>query len=296
MIAAPRDLSSYGMEAVTLRQIKASAITEVVAEMCREANIYLGDDLVDALKGALQREESPAGREALQQLIENEKIARTEQIPLCQDTGFAVFFVEWGQDLHLTGGSLEEAINEGVRRGYRDSWLRKSIVADPLKDQHGDNTPAVIHTALVPGERVKISFAPKGGGSENMSRLAMLKPSDGREGIIDFVLRCVREAGPNPCPPVVVGIGIGGTFDQVAVIAKKALFRPLGRPHPDPYYAALEQELLEKINELGVGPQGFGGRVTALAVHIETYAAHIASLPVAVNLNCHAARHAERII
>lgn len=297
MIAAPRDLSSYGMEAVTLRQIKASAITEVVAEMCREANIYLGDDLVDALKGALQREESPAGREALQQLIENEKIARTEQIPLCQDTGFAVFFVEWGQDLHLTGGSLEEAINEGVRRGYRDSWLRKSIVADPLKRINtGDNTPAVIHTALVPGERVKISFAPKGGGSENMSRLAMLRPSDGREGVIDFVLRCVREAGPNPCPPVVVGIGIGGTFDQVAVIAKKALFRPLGRPHPDPYYAALEQELLEKINELGVGPQGFGGRVTALAVHIETYAAHIASLPVAVNLNCHAARHAERII
>ncbi|MGI6616286.1 MAG: fumarate hydratase [Dethiobacteria bacterium] len=280
-----------------MRQIEASAITEAVAEMCREANIYLNDDLVDALKEALQREESPAGREALQQLIENEKIARTEQIPLCQDTGFAVFFVEWGQDLHLTGGSLEEAINEGVRRGCRDSWLRRSIVADPLKRINtGDNTPAVIHTALVPGERVKISFAPKGGGSENMSRLAMLKPSDGREGIIDFVLRCVREAGPNPCPPVVVGIGIGGTFDQVAVIAKKALFRPLGRPHPDPYYAALEEELLEKINDLGIGPQGFGGRVTALAVHIETYAAHIASLPVAVNLNCHAARHAERII
>jgi fumarate hydratase subunit alpha len=285
------------MEAVVLRKIEASVIVETVAEMCREANIYLGDDLVDALRGALQREESPAGRGALQQLIENIAIARTEQVPLCQDTGFAVFFVEWGQDLQLTGASLEEAINEGVREGYREGWLRKSIVADPLNRVNtGDNTPAVIHTTLVPGDRVKISFAPKGGGSENMSRLAMLKPSDGRAGVIDFVVRCVREAGPNPCPPVVVGVGIGGTFDQVAVIAKKALFRPLGRPHPHPYYAALEQELLEKVNALGIGPQGFGGRVTALAVHIETYAAHIASLPVAVNLNCHAARHVERII
>ena len=285
------------MEAMALRQIEASTITATVAEICREANIFLGDDLIAALQGALQREESPAGRGALQQLIENIEIARTEQVPLCQDTGFAVFFVEWGQDLQLTGASLEEAINEGVREGYREGWLRKSIVADPLNRVNtGDNTPAVIHTTLVPGDRVKISFAPKGGGSENMSRLAMLKPSDGRAGVIDFVVRCVREAGPNPCPPVVVGVGIGGTFDQVAVIAKKALFRPLGRPHPHPYYAALEQELLEKVNALGIGPQGFGGRVTALAVHIETYAAHIASLPVAVNLNCHAARHVERII
>ena len=265
--------------------------------MCREANVYLGDEVADALKKALTREESPAGKEALRQLIENMGVACREQLPLCQDTGFAVFFIEWGQEVHLTGGSLKEAINEGVRKGYREGCLRKSVVADPLNRVNtGDNTPAVIHTALVPGDRVKITFAPKGGGSENMSRLAMLKPADGLEGVVDFVIRCVREAGPNPCPPIVVGVGIGGTFDQVAVIAKKALLRPLGRPHRDPFYAALEQEMLKRINELGIGPQGFGGRVTALAVHIETYAAHIASLPVAVNLNCHAARHTERIL
>mgnify|MGYP000969855199 CR=1 FL=1 len=265
--------------------------------MCREANVYLGSEAANALKRALTLEESPAGKEALRQLIENMEIARREQLPLCQDTGFAVFFVEWGQEVHLAGGSLEEAINEGVRKGYREGCLRKSVVADPLNRVNtGDNTPAVIHTVLVPGDRVKITFAPKGGGSENMSRLAMLKPADGIEGVVDFVLHSVREAGPNPCPPIVVGVGIGGTFDQVAVIAKKALLRPLGQPHPDPFYAALEQKILQKVNDLGIGPQGFGGRITALAVHIETYAAHIASLPVAVNLNCHAARHVERIL
>lgn len=285
------------MEAIPLRQVEAPAITALVAEMCREANIYPGDEVAEALKKALTREESPAGREALRQLIENLEIARREQLPLCQDTGFAVFFVEWGQEVHLTGGSLQDAINEGVRRGYREGCLRKSVVADPLhRVNTGDNTPAVIHTALVPGDRVKITFAPKGGGSENMSALKMLRPSDGVEGVVDFVVRCVREAGPNPCPPIVVGVGLGGTFEQVAVIAKKALLRPLGRPHPDPYYAALEQKMLEKVNDLGIGPQGFGGRITALAVHIETFPAHIASLPVAVNLNCHAARHAERIL
>ena len=280
-----------------MRQIEASAITDLVAEMCQKANIFLGDDVVDALKSAQEREESPAGQEVLKQLLENVDIARSEQIPLCQDTGFAVFFVEWGQDAHLTGGSLEEAINEGVRRGYREGYLRKSIVADPLQRVNtGDNTPAVIHTTLIPGERVKITFAPKGGGSENMSALKMLKPSDGVEGVVDFVVNQVRESGPNPCPPVIVGVGLGGTFEKVALLAKKALLRPLGQPHPDPFYAHLEQRILEKINDLGIGPQGFGGRVTALAVHIETFPAHIAGLPVAVNMNCHAARHVEGAI
>ena len=265
--------------------------------MVREANIHLGDAELSALKRALTAEESPAGKEALRQIIENTEIASREQLPLCQDTGFAVFFVEWGQEVHLTGGSLEDAINEGVRKGYREGYLRKSVVADPLNRVNtGDNTPAVIHTALVPGDKVKITFAPKGGGSENMSALKMLKPADGLEGVIDFVLHCVKEAGPNPCPPIVVGIGVGGTFEQVAVIAKKALLRPLGRPHPDPFYASLEQKILKQVNDLGIGPQGFGGRITALAVHMEFFPAHIASLPVAVNLNCHAARHIERLL
>lgn len=280
-----------------MRRIEVAAITDLVAEMCREANLYLGDDVTCALKKALQQEVSPAGKEALTQLLENIEIAGSEQIPLCQDTGFAVFFVEWGQEVHLTGGSLEEAINKGVRRGYRENYLRKSIVADPLERVNtGDNTPAVVHITLVPGERVKIRFAPKGGGSENMSALKMLKPSDGVAGVVDFVVNQVKEAGPNPCPPVVVGVGLGGTFEQVALLAKKALLRPLGRSHPDPFYARLEQDILKKINNLGIGPQGFGGRITALAVHIETFPAHIASLPVAVNLNCHAARHVERFL
>ena len=280
-----------------MRQIEARDITAQVAEMCREANVCLGEDVIRALKKALAEEESGAGRDVLEQLLENVEIARSEQIPLCQDTGFAVFFVEWGQEVHLTGGVLEDAINEGVRKGYREGYLRKSIVADPLNRVNtGDNTPAVIHTSLVPGDRVKIAFAPKGGGSENMSALKMLKPSDGVEGVIDFVVNKVKEAGPNPCPPVVVGVGLGGTFEQVAFLAKKALLRPLGRPHPEPFYADLERKILEKINDLGIGPQGFGGRITALAVHIETFPAHIASLPVAVNLNCHASRHVARII
>ncbi|HOL16393.1 MAG TPA: fumarate hydratase [Bacillota bacterium] len=280
-----------------MREITASTITEQVAEMCQEANIYLGDDVINALKKALVDEESPAGKEVLKQLIENVEIARNEKIPICQDTGFAVFFVEWGQEVHLTGGSLEDAINEGVRRGYREGYLRKSIVGDPLERINtGDNTPAVIHTSLVPGDRVKITFAPKGGGSENMSTVKMLKPSDGVEGVVDFVVNHVRESGSNPCPPIVVGVGIGGTFDKVALLAKKALVRPLGRPHPKPFYASLEQRILKEVNKLGIGPQGFGGHVTALAVHIETFPAHIASLPAAVNINCHVARHVERVI
>ena len=280
-----------------MRQVEALTITGLVAEMCREANILLGYDVIAALRKALTEEESPSGKAVLQQLLENIDIACREQIPLCQDTGFAVFFVEWGQDVLLTGGTLEKAINEGVRKGYQEGYLRKSVVTDPFKRVNtGDNTPAIIHTTIVPGEKVKITFAPKGGGSENMSALKMLKPSDGLESVVDFVVNCVREAGPNPCPPVVVGVGIGGTFEKVALIAKKALLRPLGRPHPQPFYADLEQNILKKINNLGIGPQGFGGRVTALAVHIEIFPAHIASLPVAVNLNCHAARHLERII
>ncbi len=281
-----------------MREIVVSTITEVVAGMCEEANIYLGDDVKEALQRSLEVEESPTGKEVLKQLIENLKIASSEQIPICQDTGFAVFFVEVGQDVHLTGGSLEEAINAGVRKGYTDGYLRKSIVEDPLYERVNtkDNTPAVIYTSIVPGERLKISFAPKGGGSENMSAVKMLKPSDGEEGLIDFVISHVRAAGPNPCPPIVVGVGIGGTFDRVAVSAKKALFRPVGQPNPDERFAALEKKILDRINDLGVGPQGFGGRVFALAVHIETFPSHIASMAAAVNINCHASRHLEKII
>jgi fumarate hydratase subunit alpha len=281
-----------------MRELAGAEISAQVAQMCREANIYLGEDVYRALQQAVEREESPTGKEVLRQLIENVAIARGEQIPICQDTGFAVFFVEWGQEVHLTGGTLEEAIHEGVRRGYEEGFLRKSIVDDPLRKRvnTGDNTPAVIHLRLVAGDKVKIAFAPKGGGSENMSAVKMLNPSDGVDGVINFVVSHVREAGPNPCPPIVVGVGIGGTFDMVAVLAKKALFRPLGQPHPDPFFAALEQQVLAKINDLGIGPQGFGGRITALAVHIETFPSHIASMAAAVNLNCHACRHVERVI
>ena len=281
-----------------MRELSVSVITDTVAGMCEEANIYLGDDVSTALKQSLEVEESPTGKEVLKQLIDNLEIAKNEQIPICQDTGFAVFFVEIGQDVHLTGGTLEEAINAGVKKGYTDGYLRKSIVKDPLYDRKntGDNTPAVIYTDLVPGDKVKIAFAPKGGGSENMSAVKMLKPADGEEGLIDFAVNHVKTAGPNPCPPIVVGVGIGGTFDKVAVNSKKALFRPVGQPNPDQKYAGLEKKILDKINDLGVGPQGFGGRVFALAVHIETYPSHIASMAAAVNINCHACRHLEKTI
>ncbi len=280
----------------SLREIAASVISDQVAGMCREANIYLGEDVFNALKESLETEESPTGKEVLKQLIENVEIAKNEQIPICQDTGFAVFFVKWGQEVHLTGGSLEDAIHEGVRRGYTEGYLRKSIVADPLykRKNTGDNTPAVIYTDLVPGDKVTIAFAPKGGGSENMSTVRMLNPSDGEAGVIDFVVNHVKAAGPNPCPPIVVGVGIGGTFDKVALLAKKALFRSVGSKNPDEAFAALEKKILSKINDLGVGPQGFGGRTFALAVHIETFPSHIASMAAAVNINCHASRHLER--
>jgi len=280
-----------------LREIKAEVISDEVARICEEANLYLGKDVEHALKDSINKEESPTGKAVLEQLDENINIARNEEIPICQDTGYAVFFVEWGQDAQLTGGSLQEAIDEGVRRGYDKGYLRKSIVKDPLQRTNtGDNTPSVVNLAMVPGDKIKIAFAPKGGGSENMSIVKMLKPSDGYEGVVDFVVNHVKEAGPNPCPPIVVGVGIGGTFERSALLAKKALIREVGKPNPESFYAEMEKEMLEKVNDLGIGPQGFGGRVTALAVHVETYPCHIASLPVAVNINCHANRHAEVVI
>ncbi len=280
-----------------MKEIKAEVITEKVAQICQEANLYLGEDVLRALDEAVEKEESPTGKAVLEQLVENIKIAREESIPLCQDTGFAVFFVEWGQEAYITGGTLTEAINEGVKRGYEEGYLRKSIVEDPLRRVNtGDNTPAVINLEMVAGDQVKISFAPKGGGSENMSAVKMLKPSDGYEGIVKTVTRHVQEAGPNPCPPIIVGVGIGGTFEKAAWLAKKALFRKVGQPHPDPYYAEMEKEILTQVNNLGIGPQGFGGRITALGVHIETYPCHIASLPVGININCHASRHGEIIL
>jgi fumarate hydratase subunit alpha len=242
----------------------------------------------------LKVEESPTGKEIISMLLENARIAREEGIPICQDTGFAVVFIDLGQDVHLVGGDLNEAVADGVRRGYGDGYLRKSILGDPIKRVNtGDNTPPVIHLTMVPGEKVRIVVAPKGGGSENMSAVRMLKPADGIEGVKDFVMETAENAGGNPCPPIVVGVGIGGTFEKCAYLAKKALLRPLGERHSDPFYAEVEEELLKRINNSGVGPQGLGGRVTALDVHVETHPCHIASLPAAVNLNCHATRHGE---
>ena len=262
-----------------------------------EANFFLGLDMIDAFNHAYEKELSLTGKEIIEQLIKNAEIAREEEVPMCQDTGFAVVFVELGQDVHITGGTLEDAINEGVRRGYTQGYLRKSIVGHPLERVNtGDNTPCVLHLKLVPGENLKITVAPKGGGSENMSAIRMLKPAEGVEGVKKFVLDTVKAAGPNPCPPIIVGVGIGGTFEKSALLAKEALLRSVGTPSPRPEIASLEKELLEEINKTGIGPQGLGGRYTALAVHIEIYPAHIASLPVAVNINCHASRHKEIIL
>lgn len=279
-----------------VREISVSKITEAVRRLCIEANTILGDDAVAALEVSLAVEESPVGRDIFRQLLRNAEIARTEGIPLCQDTGMVVVFLEIGQDVHLTGGDLEPAVNEGVRQGYRDGCLRASTL-DPLSRKNfGDNTPAVIHTRMVPGDRVKIALTPKGFGSENMSQVALFPPSYGIEGIKKFVVGRVDAAGPNPCPPVVVGVGIGGTMEKAALLSKQSLLRDIGRRHPDPTVARLELELLEEINDLGIGPQGLGGRITALDVHIETYPTHIASIPVAVNLQCHCARHKEAVI
>jgi len=279
------------------REVSVDEVARTVARLCQEANYDLGGDVRERLRQALETEESPAGREILELLMQNADLAAAERVPMCQDTGLAVVFLDIGQEVSLVGGDLTEAVNEGVRRGYREGYLRKSMVEHPLRRKNtGDNTPAVLHTRIVPGDRVRITVAPKGGGSENMSALAMLKPADGEEGVIDFVVGQVERAGPNPCPPVVVGVGIGGNFEMAALLAKRALLRPLGQYSEDPDNARLEREILRRANNLGIGPQGFGGRTTALWVSVETHPAHIVSLPVAVNLNCHAARHKEAVI
>ena len=279
-----------------MREIRFDDIVTAVRDACIKANTVLPDDLCGAIRSAAESEESPVGRAILGDLEENFAFAAQRGLPICQDTGMACVFLEVGQDVHITG-DLRAAVDEGVRRGYADGYLRKSVVADPLdRVNTGDNTPAMLHVELVPGDRIKITVAPKGFGSENMSRIAMLRPSDGVEGVKAFILDAVEQAGPNPCPPIVVGVGIGGTFDQCALLAKKALLRDMGSHHPKPFYAELESELLDKINALGIGPQGFGGRTTALAVHIETLPTHIAGLPCAVNINCHVARHQTEVL
>lgn len=280
-----------------MKTIEVSRITETIKEMCIEANHFLSDDMKEALCNAQRTEESTLGKQILGQLQENLSIAGEDMIPICQDTGMAVIFMEIGQDVHFTGGNLEEAINEGVRRGYVDGFLRKSVVADPLiRENTKDNTPAVIHYEMVPGENVKITLAPKGFGSENMSRVFMLKPADGIEGVKDAILTAVKDAGPNACPPMVVGVGVGGTFEKCALLAKKALTRPVNEHSAIPYVKEMEEELLEKINNSGIGPGGLGGRTTAFAVNINTYPTHIAGLPVAINICCHVNRHAVRVL
>ena len=280
-----------------MRIINIKEITKTVKELSIEANYYLPDDIKEAIEKAEKNEKWPIANNILNKIIENSHIAAREKIPICQDTGMACVFVDIGQDVHIIGGNLEEAINEGVRQGYEEGFLRKSVVKDPLhRVNTNDNTPALIYYNIVPGDKVKIMVSPKGFGSENMSRIAMLKPSDGLEGVKNFVLETVRMAGPNPCPPIVIGIGIGGSFDKAAYLAKKALIRPVNENNTDEFYGNLEKELLEEVNKIGIGPQGFGGKTTALALNIETYPTHIAGLPVAVNINCHATRHKERIL
>ena len=280
-----------------MREIDVSRITDAVKRMCISSNYHLPADIRQAIGTALAREDGSIARGILEQLVENEKMASEREIPICQDTGMACVFLEVGQDVHFTGGNLYDAVHEGVRLGYTEGYLRKSVERDPVRRGNtGDNTPAMITTDIVPGDRLKITVAPKGFGSENMGALKMLKPSAGLEGIKDFILETVEQAGPNPCPPIVVGVGIGGNFDHVALLAKKALLRPVTTRHPDPFYAALEEELLDRINALGIGPQGFGGRATALGVNIETLPTHIAGMPCAVNISCHVTRHETEVI
>ena len=280
-----------------MREINVKDIEESVRNLCIEANYYVGDDIKQALQNAKEKEPYKIAEDVLDKIILNDEIAAKEQMPMCQDTGMACAFLEIGQDVHISGGLLEDAINEGVRRGYQDGFLRKSVVKDPIdRVNTKDNTPAVIYYDIVAGDKIKITLAPKGFGSENMSRIGMLKPADGLEGVKEFIIETVRLAGPNPCPPMVVGVGIGGTFDKAAYLAKKALLRPVNTSNSQEFYKDLEIELLEKINELGIGPQGFGGKTTALGLNIETYPTHIAGLPVAVNINCHATRHKEAIL
>jgi fumarate hydratase subunit alpha len=281
-----------------VREIEAKEITETVSRLFQEACHYLPQDVIDAIKRARDVEESPVGREVLGRILENIEISAEGEVPLCQDTGDALVFLELGQEVHITGGDLYSAINEGVRKGYVEGYLRKSMVSQPFSARinTNDNTPAIIYTDIVPGDKLKIIAKPKGGGAENMSRLAMLKPSQGRQGVIDFVVTTVDEAGSNPCPPVIVGVGIGGTVEKCIMLAKRALLREVGKPNPDEEVAELEREIFRRVNNLGIGPMGYGGRTTALAVHIEVFPAHIASLPVAVNMQCWCARHKEAIL
>jgi len=275
-----------------MREILYNDVVEKVAEICIEANYQLGEDVINALKSSMAKEDSPTGKAILEQLVENATISKEGVFPLCQDTGFSVFFVHVGRDVQIKGGLLNDAISDGVKKGYTEGYLRKSIVIDPIKRVNTkDNTPPIIWYDMVPGDKLSITIAPKGGGSENMSEVAMLKPADGAEGIKNFVVDKVSRSGGNPCPPIVVGVGIGGTFEKVAWLAKKSLLRDIGDRNPDPFYADMELELLERVNKLGIGPQGLGGRTTALDVHVEVYPCHIATMPAAVNIQCHAARH-----
>jgi fumarate hydratase subunit alpha len=281
-----------------VREIHTDQITETVARLCIESNYFLGQDVLAALRRYQEAEVSPVGREVLDQILENAEIARREQMPLCQDCGLTVIFLELGQDVHITGSDLNEAIAQGVREGYQNGYLRKSLVDRPFSARINtkDNTPPVIHTTVVPGNHLKIIVAPKGGGSENMSQLAMLKPADGREGVVQFVVEAVRKAGANPCPPIIVGVGVGGSAEKAVWLAKHSLLREVAQPSPDPEIAELEADILERVNRIGIGPQGFGGLTTALAVHVETFPCHIASMPVAVNIQCHSARHKEAVL
>ena len=280
-----------------MKEIQAKEVTDVVEKLCVDACTRLGEDWWQAIDNAISQEESPLGKDMLRIVKENARLAADTGEAICQDTGLAVVFLEIGQDVHVVGGDLYEAVNEGVRRGYVNGYLRKSVVKDPLiRENTGDNTPAIIHVQIVPGSDLKIVVAPKGAGSENSSGLKMLKPADGKDGVVNFVLETVEAAGPNACPPIVLGVGIGGNLETSALLAKKALLRPLGRRHPEPHIAGLEEEILELVNKTGIGPQGLGGRITALDVHVEVYPTHIASLPVAVNIQCHASRHAEAVL
>jgi len=279
-----------------IREISSKQIIEVVKDLCIDANYNLGNDVLRAFDKAIEAEESATGIEVLKELKENARIAREEKAPICQDCGLAVVFIDIGQDVHITGGNFEEAVNEGVRQGYEDGYLRKSACHPITRKNTGDNTPAIIHIQIVPGDKMKIVFAPKGGGAENMSRVTMLTPAAGIEGVKDFVVNRVKESGSNPCPPTVIGVGVGGTFERSAILAKKAILRDIGNRNPDPELATIEEEILTRINKLGIGPMGYGGNTTSFDVFLEIEPCHIASLPVAVNIQCHAARHKEAII
>ena len=280
-----------------MREINVQQITDVVERLCIEANTHLPGDVKGALCQCRAEEDWDIAKGVLDKIITNYEIADAENVPICQDTGMACVFLEIGQDVHIVGGNLAEAVDEGVRRGYTNGYLRKSVVADPVRRGNtGDNTPAMLYTEIVPGEEIKVTVGPKGFGSENMSQIRMFKPSAGLQGIKDFIIEAVETAGPNPCPPIVVGVGIGGTFDKAALLAKKALMRPIDSSNPDPFYADLEKEMLEKINKLGIGPQGFGGKTTAIGLNIETLPTHIAGMPCAININCHVTRHKSEVI